>query len=101
MRALILTVLLVAACGKSESKPKAPECRAACEHTHQLAVDDIHRSMKEVGDPEMLAKLLATVEESRESDLQTCIDHCLAGRLDPKCAQAALLLDEAMACTRK
>ena len=98
---LALLIVLVAACGKSAPKPSAAECRAACEHTHQLAIEDIDRSMKQVNDPEMHAKLRKTVDESRESDIQTCVDHCLAGRLDTACAKAALLIDEAMECTKK
>jgi hypothetical protein len=98
MRPALLAILVLTACGNSESKQDA-KCKEACEYTMQLALADIDKSMAAIGSPEMADKLRAELEGRRDNDLKTCMKHCRAGRLDPACALAADTIDGALSCT--
>lgn len=97
-KSFLLAVLFVAACGNSDSKKEA-QCKAACDHTMELALADIDKNMAAIGDPEMTDKLHAELEGRRDNDLKTCMKHCKAGRLDAACALAAKTIDGALSCT--
>lgn len=99
-RTIVFAVFLVAACGTSDKKGADEAlCMDACNHTMELALADIDKNMAALGDPAMTEKVRAQLEDRRDSDLKTCLQHCKAGRLDAKCALAARTIDGALSCT--
>jgi hypothetical protein len=104
----VILIAMLVACGGKEAatKPVEGDCRAACEHMIGLAMADIDKNAAQIAamgaeGADLIAKIKADAEKSRESDLATCQKQCMEGKLNTACAKGTKTIDEIAACTNR